>query len=134
MIDYSSKYEGVQLSRVDPSLLTDSDECLWLMSQLDQQSASIQGQLELAMADAHTGNFADPHWFAAAKAALRYAKRTRNAIQMRVGVIRRENHANRGVTYERAFIDAAVQLLKPETVKKIWDRVHENHPELPSKR
>ncbi|MFY9292724.1 MAG: hypothetical protein WAP03_18820 [Methylorubrum rhodinum] len=103
-----------------------------ILDGLDGAILTIEDQL------AHAVPGADPSWRKRAEMALKRKRRQRPALQQRIGVLRRAERQAEQPQFEpgfpkrdgrrRAFIDAATELLPPETVTEIWARAAEQVP------
>lgn len=105
-----------------------------ILDGLDGAILTIEDQI------AHAGPGTDPSWRKRAEMALKRKRRQRPALQQRIGVLRRAERQAAQPQFEpgfgkrdgrrRAFIDAAEELLSPETFTEIWARAVERAPDV----
>lgn len=87
---------------------------------LAEEMASIRAKVEKAKAGFRaTGQYADPVWFAKAKAALRFKGVEHQQLQREAGRLRAIERAATAVRTETAFIDIAREQLPAETFHRI---------------
>lgn len=102
-------------------------ETLQLMESLDEQIVRIDTQLRAAQTEHHmTGNYADPKWYNAARAAKAHKGREKQQLQHRLAklnlILKKKSRtavATKTVSDAEAFKKAAKTLLREETYLKI---------------
>lgn len=91
---------------------------------LEESLASINIQIENARQDRFvTGEYADPSWWKRVHAARTLTARKYQALQRRIGALRRERRRTWNNERERAFISVAKRVLSQETYEHIWEEV-----------
>lgn len=113
---------------ITPEDFTTPEECARAMSQIDEIIGAIDTQLRKAAADFNEeGIRADAGWMIAAQHALKKFKIKRQAVQDRKGAlsraIRQAGHVSHPNTWPQRFVDAAREMLDPETFERIKNQV-----------
>ena len=140
---YTEKYEEVDLKFINASDINDRDECVWLMTELDDVIASIEDQLRNSRADHDAGYETDARWINSAKFAVKKSKITRARIQVRSGVLSRELRDEENIqktiahkelmkmrpSEDRAFIEASKEVLTKVEYLAVWDKAKKMFPE-----
>ena len=90
------------------------------LGEVTEEIALIKAQIAEAKGiAAETGDYSDSDWFHRANLALRFKGREHQALQLEFGKRRKEERRQRNDTFERAFIDAARDLLDADTYKMV---------------
>jgi hypothetical protein len=124
-VDYAEKYMGVDLKRIDATTLQDVDECSWVLDKLRAIIGHIEDQLGRAELDPEG---TDPRWVIHAKRALFGTRQTFKAVHDRRGRLYGQIKRDRQNQVQRAFMDAAMELLPKDTITRIWDLAHLRRP------
>ena len=111
---------------VEQNFPNDVQECEALAYQVLKDIASIKDQIKRAIIKAKSGNgYSNPKWFTSANKALSIKQATHQALQPYTAKLRRDKKNQSGILFERAFVDAAYELLSKENFSQIKSRAHE---------
>jgi hypothetical protein len=110
---------------VDLDDIETREECIWLMTELDDVIADIASKIQFLSI---TPNRAvqNNYRLVPMRRAKKGARNMRMQIQARMGELKRQEKEQRQKEMQLSFIDAAMTVLPKETVQKIWDVVHMN--------
>ena len=122
----AEKFAGVDLKWMNPDDLTTTEECAYVMHELDAAIGRMQAEIRAYRKPSK-------EWTASTLGALKAAKRRRELVQERRGILRTKEKNQRVAESCRrediraaAFIRAAKRLLTGGQIVAIWDEVEKD--------
>jgi len=93
---------------------------------LEEDIASMRGQIEAAQAEKHrTGQHADPGWWARVNSARRHASARLQKLNRDIAELERARRQGEGSAFAVRFVEAAKRRLRPETFNAIAEEAKE---------
>lgn len=119
ILDAYGRDEPFDLGRPLPAT---REACADEMMELDAIIGAIDGQIKAAFATRNP----DPTWLRRAIGAASLHKARRNRVNTHMGFLKRDQQ----VKLERAFMNAAMASLPPDTIRAIFDEAAKQEPSL----